>query len=114
MKALRFYMIAAIYCLPLCAQSVALAAIGTSDARAARNQSELDQSIRAIAQRVRNALRAAPYFYGTHVTVSVEHEELMLNGFVLSDWDLIEALQIARTAGEPCRVIDNLTIKEGG
>jgi osmotically-inducible protein OsmY len=114
MNALRLHMVAAVCCLSLCTRSLALAAIGTTDTSAAQNQSEPDQSIKAVAQRVRNALRAAPYFYSTHVDVSVEHEEPVLTGFVLSDWDLMDALRIARTAAERRRVINNLTIKEGG
>jgi GAF domain-containing protein len=68
----------------------------------------------AVRERVVNALHAAPYFYDGHVTVSVEKGRIVLQGFVFSDWDLRTALHIARQSAGAMRVVDNLTIKEGG
>lgn len=55
-----------------------------------------------------------PYFYGAHVNVSVAHGNVVLSGFVFSDWDLRDALRIARRAAGGTRVIDDLTIEVGG
>jgi osmotically-inducible protein OsmY len=67
-----------------------------------------------LRKRVKAALHANPYFYDEHVTVSVEQGAVVLRGFVFNDWDLREAIRIAgRVAGDR-RVIDNLSIKQGG
>jgi osmotically-inducible protein OsmY len=68
----------------------------------------------AIRQRVANALRADPYLYDRHVTVSVEEGRIVLRGFVFGDWDLRNALRIARQSAGGLTVVDNLSIKEGG
>jgi osmotically-inducible protein OsmY len=67
-----------------------------------------------LQERVRTALHAAPYFYDEHVTVSVEQGAVVLRGFVFSDWDLQEAIRIAGEAAGDRRVIDNLSINQGG
>jgi osmotically-inducible protein OsmY len=67
-----------------------------------------------LKERVQAALHAAPYFYDQHVTVSVGRGGVVLNGFVFSDWDLQEAIRIARQAAGDRPVIDNLSIKQGG
>src|SRR5580700_3622383 len=54
-----------------------------------------------LRRRVKAALHADPYFYDKHVTVSIEDGRVVLRGFVFSDWDLRQALRIAReTAGD--------------
>jgi osmotically-inducible protein OsmY len=63
---------------------------------------------------VKTALHTDPYFYDEHVTVSVENGEVVLRGFVSSDWDIRDALRIASKAADGRRVIDNLSIKLGG
>ena len=67
-----------------------------------------------VADHVQAALQSDPYFYGAHVTVSVEGGSVVLNGFVFSDWDLRDAVRIARRAADGRRVVDNLSIKVGG
>jgi hypothetical protein len=67
-----------------------------------------------LRKRVKSALHTDPYFYDAHVTVSIENGAVVLRGFVFSDWDLREALRIARKAAGDRPVIDNLSIKEGG
>jgi osmotically-inducible protein OsmY len=59
-------------------------------------------------------LHADPYFYDRHVTVSVENGAVVLRGFVFSDWDLRDALRLAKQAAGDSQVVDNLSIKEGG
>jgi hypothetical protein len=67
-----------------------------------------------LAERVKAALHADPYFYDEHVTVSVEQGAVVLRGFVFSSWDLRDALRIAGKAAGERRVVDNLSIKPGG
>jgi osmotically-inducible protein OsmY len=67
-----------------------------------------------LAERVKAALHADPYFYDEHVTVSVERGVVVLRGFVFSSWDLRDALRIAGKAAGDRRVVDNLSIKQGG
>jgi osmotically-inducible protein OsmY len=67
-----------------------------------------------LRRRVKAALHADPYFYDKHVTVSIEGGRVVLRGFVFSDWDLRQALRIARETAGDKPVVDNLSIKEGG
>jgi osmotically-inducible protein OsmY len=67
-----------------------------------------------LQQRVKTALHTDPYFYDGHVTVSVENGDVVLRGFVSSDWDIRDAIRIAGKAAGGRRVIDNLSIKLGG
>jgi osmotically-inducible protein OsmY len=67
-----------------------------------------------LRKQVKAALHADPYFYDRHVTVSIENGAVVLRGFVFSDWDLRQALSIARKAAGDKTVVDNLSIKEGG
>ena len=67
-----------------------------------------------LRNRVQRALHVDPYFYDAHVIVSVEHGAVVLRGFVMSEWDLNNALRITRNAAGDRKVIDNLSIKEGG
>jgi osmotically-inducible protein OsmY len=67
-----------------------------------------------LRERVQAALHSDPFFYDAHVTVSVEKGNVLLEGFVFSDWDLLDALRIAKRAAGNSRVIDNLSIEVGG
>jgi osmotically-inducible protein OsmY len=68
-----------------------------------------------LRKRVKAALHNDPHFYDDeYVTVSVEKGVVILGGFVLSDWDLRDAIQTARKAAGDRQVIDNLAIKQGG
>jgi len=67
-----------------------------------------------LRKQVKAALHADPYFYDKHVRVSIENGNVVLRGFVFSDWDLRHALSIARQAAGEKTVVDNLSIKEGG
>jgi BON domain len=67
-----------------------------------------------LRKRVEAALHSDPYFYDEHVTVSVDKGDVLLSGFVSSDWDLLDAIRIARNAAGNGRVIDNLSIELGG
>jgi osmotically-inducible protein OsmY len=63
---------------------------------------------------VQYALHADPYFYDGHVEVSVDHGVVHLRGLVFSDWDLRDAIRIASKAAGDRRVVNNLTLVEGG
>jgi osmotically-inducible protein OsmY len=67
-----------------------------------------------LEKRVKAALHADPYFYDRHVTVSVEQGAVVLRGFVFSAGDLQQALRIARKAAGGRRVVDDLSVKQGG
>ena len=67
-----------------------------------------------LRQRVAAALHSDPYFYDEHVSVSVEKGVVVLRGFVASDWDLLDAIRIAGKAAGDRRVIDDLSIEQGG
>ena len=67
-----------------------------------------------LRKRVKSALHVDPYFYDDHVRVSIENGVVVLRGFVNSDWDLRDALRIAKKAAGDRLVIDHLSIKEGG
>jgi osmotically-inducible protein OsmY len=67
-----------------------------------------------LLERVKAALHAAPYLYDEHITVSMEQGVVVLRGFVFSDWDLPDAIRIASQAAGDRRVVDNLSLKQGG
>lgn len=67
-----------------------------------------------LSKRVKAALHADPYFYDRHVKVSVENGAVVLHGMVFSDWDIRNAIRIARQAADQRLVVDDLTIEQGG
>ncbi|HEY0799677.1 MAG TPA: BON domain-containing protein [Steroidobacteraceae bacterium] len=67
-----------------------------------------------LRNRVQAALHADPYFYDAHVTVSIKKGDVVLSGFVFSDWDMRNAISIAKKAAGDVRVVNNLSIKVGG
>jgi osmotically-inducible protein OsmY len=82
-------------------------AVSALPGAAALSDGELEKHVKA-------ALHAAPYLFDEHVTVSVEGGAVVLRGFVFSDSDLQDAIRIASEAAGDRRVVDNLSIKEGG
>jgi osmotically-inducible protein OsmY len=98
--------------LAICAY-LGLAAYGlaASAARADAPNVAADQELR---QRVTAALHSDPYFYDEHVSVSVENGVVVLRGFVASEWDIRDALRIAGKAAGDSRVVDDLSIEQGG
>jgi osmotically-inducible protein OsmY len=98
--------------LAICAYlGFAVYGLAGSAARADAPNVAADEQLR---QRVTAALHSDPYFYDEHVSVSVEKGAVVLRGFVTSDWDIRDALRIAGKAAGKSRVIDDLTIEEGG
>jgi osmotically-inducible protein OsmY len=96
------------------AQNAAAPSISRPESIAASANQGPNQADEDLRNRVQTALHADPYFYDTHVTVSVKNGSVVLNGFVFSAWDLRDALRIARKAAGNTPVVDNLSIKEGG
>jgi osmotically-inducible protein OsmY len=84
---------------------------GAASAAMAANISIADADLR---DSVQYALHADPYFYDGHVEVSVDHGVVHLRGLVFSDWDLRDAMRIAGKAAGDRRVVNNLTIVQGG
>ena len=66
---------------------------------------------RELGERVRAALHAEPYLYDRHVDVTVKGNVVVLSGFVYSDWELQDALRIARKAAGNHPVADNLSLE---
>jgi osmotically-inducible protein OsmY len=85
--------------------------VGGSATWAGAQNTAADEELK---QRVTAALHADPYFYDEHVSVSVDNGVVVLRGFVASEWDLRDAIRIAGKAAGDRRVIDNLSIKQGG
>jgi osmotically-inducible protein OsmY len=65
---------------------------------------------RELSERVRAALHAERYFYDRHVDVTVEGDAVVLSGVVFSDWELRDALRIAKKAAGNRPVVDNLSL----
>jgi hypothetical protein len=84
---------------------------GGSAVQAGEQSAAADEELR---QRVAGALHDDRYFYDEHVSVSVDNGVVVLRGFVASAWDLQDAIRIASKAAGDRRVIDDLSIKQGG
>jgi osmotically-inducible protein OsmY len=90
----------------------------------ARNQSDLKvvsasvDTSAAKSEKLRGRVAAAmhedPYLFDKHIEVGVANKAIVLRGFVLSAWDLREAIRVARMVAGKTPVIDELSIKEGG
>lgn len=77
---------------------------------ASENQVANQQADEVLRNRVKTALHTDPYFFDRHVTVSVEKGSVVLNGFVFSGTDIVDALRIARKAAGNTPVVENLSI----
>ena len=60
------------------------------------------------------ALHSSRYIDDRHIDVSADGGAVVLSGFVLNEWDLLDALSAARKAAGGRPVIDELSIKLGG
>jgi osmotically-inducible protein OsmY len=102
------------FSLPAGAQNVDASALNKPVVAAPSTQSANSIADETLMKRVKDALHSNPYFYDAHVTVSVKNGAVVLHGFVGSDWDLQDAIRIARMAAGGRRVVDNLSIQLGG
>jgi osmotically-inducible protein OsmY len=85
-----------------------------SRSTAATASQDAESADKALQQRVAAALHSARYIDDEHIDVSAENGAVVLRGFVLDEWDLLDALSAARKAAGGRPVIDGLSIKEGG
>lgn len=67
-----------------------------------------------LTKRVAAVLHDDPYFYDEHVTVTVKNGVATLQGIVFDDWDLRQAIRLARRISGVKRVVNDLEIKLGG
>jgi osmotically-inducible protein OsmY len=67
-----------------------------------------------LQERVKAALHADRYFFDRHVEVSVKDGVVVLRGLVFSDWDMRDAVRIARRAAGDNLVVNSLTLIQGG
>jgi len=106
----------------MCAYAVTLACglggyVSRVDAQTAESAAASQDMVAADQQlqtRVAAALHAEPYLDDRHINTSVQSGVVVLSGLVYSGWDLRTALHTARKAAGHSRVIDSLTIEEGG
>jgi osmotically-inducible protein OsmY len=66
---------------------------------------------RKLRERVRAALHAEPYLYARHINIAVKGDAVVLSGFVFSDWELLDALRVAREASGNRPVVDHLSLE---
>jgi osmotically-inducible protein OsmY len=97
----------------LCAAGLTSLALFASSGVGA-NEERATVADQQLKENVENALSSDPYFYGAHVSTSIENGNVVLRGFVSSEWDLRDAIRIATKAAGGRRVIDDLTIELGG
>ena len=64
--------------------------------------------------RVETALHDDLYFNDSHVTVVLRNGVVILQGFVSTEWDLLHAIRIAKSAAGDGRVVDDLYLELGG
>jgi len=67
-----------------------------------------------LTARVKQALHSNPGLDDKHIDVSMDKGKVVLNGFVSSALDLQKAIRAANDAVGEQKVVNNLTIKEGG
>jgi hypothetical protein len=67
-----------------------------------------------LTKRVEAVLHDDPFFYDAHVTVTVKNGVARLQGIVFDEWDLRQAIRLARRAVGVKRVVNDLEIKLGG
>jgi osmotically-inducible protein OsmY len=96
------------------AQTVGSPAATRSTGRGASSSPDGDPQKTELARRVVEALHAQPYLDDRHIDVSVHGGVVVLSGLVYSDWDLEDALRIARRAAGARTVIDSLSIEVQG
>jgi BON domain len=67
-----------------------------------------------LKEQVETVLHDDPYFYDEHVTVTIRNGVATLQGIVFDDWDLRDAIRLARKVPGVKRVVNDLEIKLGG
>jgi osmotically-inducible protein OsmY len=67
-----------------------------------------------LTKRVEAVLHDDPYFYDEYVTVTVKNGVATLQGIVFDEWDLRQAIRLAKRISGVKRVVNDLEIKLGG
>ena len=67
-----------------------------------------------VVARVKAALHSDPGLFDKHIDVSSKNGKVVMNGFVATAQDMQKAVKAANKAAGEGRVVNNLTIKEGG
>jgi osmotically-inducible protein OsmY len=89
----------------LCATSYAQNYDSTSPAAAQGTDADL-------AAHVKQALHSDKTFDDRHVTVAVDHGDVVLNGFVQDSRELLVAAQVAGKAAGSHKIVNHLLIKQ--
>jgi BON domain len=63
--------------------------------------------------RVQAALKADPFFYDEHVTVTIKNGVVTLEGIVFDEWDVHKAIRIAKKIAGVRRVVTDFYIPDG-
>ena len=67
-----------------------------------------------VTKQVEAALRADPYVFDSHVTITTKDGVVTLTGFVLDVWDVFTLKRIVRKMAGVKKVVDQLDIELGG
>jgi osmotically-inducible protein OsmY len=67
-----------------------------------------------LTKRVEAVLHDDPYFYDEHVAVTVKNGVATLHGMVFDEWDLRQAMRLAKRIAGVKRVVNDLELKLGG
>ena len=96
------------------AQTVGSPAATRSTDSGASSLPDNDPQKSELTRRVAAALHSQPYLDDRHIDVSVHGGVVVLTGLVYSDWDLEDALRVARRAAGARTVVDGLSIEVQG
>ena len=72
------------------------------------------ESDEEVTKQVEAALRADPYVFDSHVTITTKDGVVTLTGFVLDVWDVFTLKRIVRKMAGVKKVVDQLTLELGG
>ncbi len=86
--------------------------MGMNSAPQAVNQRAPAGSDSDVATRVKKALHSDAYLYDKHVDVAVESGNVVLNGFVEDNRQLLDAADIATATAGDRKIINRLSIKQ--
>jgi hypothetical protein len=67
-----------------------------------------------LQERVETTMRADPYFFDEHVTVTVKNGVVILEGLVFDAWDIVTATRIARKIPGVKRVFNDIELADSG
>jgi BON domain len=72
------------------------------------------ESDEEVTKQVEAALRADPYVFDSHVTITTKDGVVTLSGFVLDVWDVFTLKRIVRKMAGVKKVVDQLDLELGG